>query len=68
MTNWKPQTRIRCDTCGDVVQSRYSGDWCACSCFTNEKNGTGVYVDETRWHVHVGGRGPYTILTETGGD
>lgn len=37
----KPTTRIRCKACGDVIQSRWFGDFRTCKCGA-------IHIDEGR--------------------
>ena len=55
--------KIQCETCKDVIQSRYSGDWVCCSCFRDGV--TGCYIDSTEHYTRWGG-GPFLILNEEG--
>lgn len=38
-------TAVKCSDCGEIVYSRANHDFNTCSCFTNEINGTGVFID-----------------------
>jgi ssDNA-binding Zn-finger/Zn-ribbon topoisomerase 1 len=47
---WKlKRNRVQCNTCKDIIESKYTHDWVCCSCYSrNEGNlgeGTGIFVD-----------------------
>lgn len=44
-----------CDTCKDIIYSKWIGHWVHCSCYKNEVDATGGYVDQTKYYGHVGG-------------
>lgn len=41
-------TKVRCKHCGDIIESKWSGDWVQCSCKK-------IYVDETEYYCRIGG-------------
>ncbi|MGL5647032.1 MAG: DUF7695 domain-containing protein [Clostridium sp.] len=40
--------KIKCKKCGDVIQSKYYGDFCSCSCGS-------VAIDQTEYYVKISG-------------
>ena len=41
-------TKIKCKHCGDIIESKYSGQFVQCSCGK-------IYIDETEYYCRVGG-------------
>ena len=41
-------TKVKCKHCGDIIESKYDGDWVKCSCGK-------IYVDETKYYCRIGG-------------
>ena len=58
--------RIRCKTCGEVIESKSQHDWVCCRCF-NESGGTkGCFVDGGTSYMRWGGEpDTYEDLSET---
>lgn len=45
----------RCRHCGDVIESKSQHDWVCCSCFSNEVNTTGIFLDGGEEYIRYGG-------------
>jgi hypothetical protein len=55
----------RCNNCGDEIESKHRHDWVSCSCFKNEPDNKGIYVDGGTDYIRRGGNlSNYTELTE----
>ena len=52
---FKPR-KFRCIQCGEVIFSRYSGEFVSCSC--------GNYVDQTMHYIRIGGKGSLEDINE----
>ena len=48
--------KIQCKNCGDVIESKHRHDWVACSCFKNEEDNQGVFVDGGTDYLRRGGK------------
>lgn len=61
---FKP-TKLKCNTCNDVIFSSVPGEFVSCSCFKDGGN-TGIYIDETIGYMRVGANGhaDYTEVKE----
>lgn len=46
---------IRCKNCGDIIESKSVHDFVACSCFRNEEDNKGVFVDGGKEYLRRGG-------------
>lgn len=49
------KNRAKCKACGDVIESTHRHDWVACSCFKNEVDNTGIFVDGGNDYWRAGG-------------
>ena len=38
-------SKAKCKNCGDIIESKHRHDCVWCSCFTNEENTTGIFID-----------------------
>lgn len=47
--------KVRCRACKDIIESTHVHNWVCCSCFTNRKNTTGIFVDGGNDYLRVGG-------------
>jgi hypothetical protein len=43
------KTKLRCNECGKIIHSRYSGEFVTCACDDP------IYIDETEHYVRTGG-------------
>jgi hypothetical protein len=50
-----PKSKIKCSRCGDIIQSKYSGHFKTCTCFSNDGSG-GCFIDETEHYCRFGGK------------
>ncbi len=51
-------TKIKCKYCGDIIESKYSGQWVQCSCGK-------IYIDETEYYCLIGGNlGDFELVKE----
>lgn len=52
-------TKIKCKHCGDIIESKYSGQFVRCSCGK-------IYIDETPYYCRIGGnKGDFEIVKDT---
>jgi len=58
------RNRIGCMNCGDVIESKHVHDWVACSCFKNEPDNRGCYVDGGLEYLRRGGTGDYVEMSD----
>ena len=61
---FKAKTKMRCGNCGDVIWSRYSGEFRACKCFKDD-SGIHCAIDETEHYCRWIGSG-FEIQNEKG--
>lgn len=47
--------RITCLSCGDVIRSTNRHDWRPCSCFKNEEDNEGCFIDGGDDYARIGG-------------
>lgn len=60
------RNRARCKNCGDVIESKSVHDWVCCSCFKNEADTPGIFIDGGHNYVRCGGNlDNLELLTET---
>lgn len=59
--------KVKCLNCNDIIQSQHVHDWVCCSCFKNEVDNRGIYVDGGSEYLRIGGPlDGYQILTKEG--
>lgn len=51
----KAKNRAKCKNCGDVIESKHRHDWVACSCFKNEFDNKGFFIDGGTDYFRIGG-------------
>ena len=39
------KNKAQCRNCKDIIESKSRHDWVCCSCFTNEVDNKGIYID-----------------------
>lgn len=49
------RNRAKCLNCGDIVESKSRHDWVTCSCFHNEANTRGFFLDGGGEYGRYGG-------------
>ena len=47
--------KAECRACGDTIKSTHRHDWVCCTCFKNEPDNTGIFIDGGLSYVRVGG-------------
>lgn len=68
----KDKSFIKCTNCGDILISIHVHDFRACSCFENEVDNPGCFIDGGDSYTMIGGRpdvgsGKFEIDYNTGG-
>jgi hypothetical protein len=49
------RNKAKCGNCGDVIESKHRHDWVACSCFKNETDNKGIFIDGGNDYLRGGG-------------
>jgi hypothetical protein len=49
------KNKAKCRHCGDIIESKHPHDFVSCSCFKNEGNTTGIFVDGGNDYWRQGG-------------
>ena len=48
-------SKAKCKHCGDIIESKSRHDWVSCSCFKNEPDTTGIFIDGGDEYLRCGG-------------
>lgn len=58
--------RAQCKNCKDIIESAHQWDWVPCSCFKNDLDSPGIFVDGGLAYIRRGGNKANIIeLSET---
>lgn len=49
------QIPTTCPRCKDTIYSSYEGEFVVCKCWKESDGKTGIFVDQTRWYMRMGG-------------
>jgi hypothetical protein len=50
------RNRAKCKNCLDIIESKHRHDWVSCSCFSNDGDTTGIYIDGGQDYCRIGGK------------
>lgn len=61
--------KAQCRNCNDIIESVDRWDWISCSCYKNDIDTTGIFVDGGHEYLRRGGNcGNIIELSETTGE